>query len=140
MKHKMRSIRDYIITSLAMSMVAIIWIIVLDAIIYGTWHFLSIILSVTVFTFILCLAEQLIKIYLEKHFILSVLLEFMIIAILFLGFGTIFKWYPQGKAYWFFIYAIPIYITSYFLRLFGIQKNAEIINKHLEARNRKCNL
>lgn len=139
MKGKLKDIRSYIITSLAMSMVAIIWIMLLDAVVYGTWPFFKVIFSVTIFTFILCLAEQLIKIYLERYFILSVLLEFMIIAILFLGFGTLFKWYPKGKGYWFFIYSIPIYMTSYCLRLFGIQKNAKIINKHLEARKKKCN-
>jgi len=137
MKPNLQGIRKYIITSLAMSMVAIIWIMIIDAIVFGTWHFLKTICSITVFTFIICLAEVLIKNYLEKQFILSVLLEFIVIGSLFFGFGMLFKWYPKGKEYWFFIYAIPIYIVSYFLRLIGIQRNAEIINKHLEARKKR---
>lgn len=137
MRPNSKSIRKYIITSLAMSMVAVIWIMVIDAFVYGTWHFLMMICSITIFTFILCLVEMIIKNYLEKHFVLSLILEFMVIAGLFFGFGILFGWYPKGKAYWFFIYAIPIYAVSYFLRLVGIQRNAEIINKHLEARKKR---
>lgn len=137
MKPNSQSIRKYIITSLAMSMVAVIWIMIIDAFVFGTWHLLTMICSITIFIFILNLVEVIIKNYLEKYFVLSVVLEFIVIAGLFFGFGMLFGWYPKGKEYWFFIYAIPIYTISYFLRLVGIQRNAEIINKHLEARKKR---
>lgn len=136
MNHKREVIRDYVITSLAVSMLAVLWIFCIDAIFYGTWQFLKVICSIIGFTFILCLVEMLIKKYLEEHFWISVILEFGMIALLFFYFGKMFHWYPEHKEYMFFIYAIPIYCAGYFLRLFGIRRDAQIINQCIENRKR----
>lgn len=137
MKSRSDTIRQYIITSLAVSMICIIWIFCIDAIFYGTWRFLKVVCSVTIFAFMICLLEVLIKNYLENHFFLSVVLEFGMIVLLFFVFGKKFNWYPKNQEYMFFVYSISIYAVGYFLRLVGIGRDAEIINKCIEIRKHK---
>ena len=137
MKSRGEQIRSYFITSLAMSMITIFWIFCIDALFFGTGRFLFVISMVTIFNFLWCLSAIFIKNYLEKYFVLSVLLEFGMIILLFYVFGKALGWYPEGKDYLFFVYGIPVYFVGYGLRLVGIHKDAEAINKYLKARKRR---
>ena len=140
MRAKIKEIRQYVITSLAMSMIVVFWVLCIDALLYGTGKILQTVVSIIVFCFLLVLIEGMIKKYMESQFWLSVLLEFLGLVALFFVFGTQFHWYPKGKEYLFVVYSIPVYIAGYGLRLVGIRKDAEDINRHLELRKRQGKL
>lgn len=140
MKEKMKFIRQYIIQSLAMSMLAVLWMLIIDTYYFGTERILKVIGSIIFFAFLLCFLEGVIQRLLEKYFVLYVGIEFFILAGLFFVFGRQFQWFKEGQEWWIFVYVIPVYVIGYLLRLVGIHKDAEDINKYLEVRKRRIKI
>lgn len=134
MKQKMRKIKAYVIQSLALSMIATLWMLYIDAKFYGTENIFKVIFSITIFTGLFCFLERVMYKWLENHFVLYIGMEFLVLVGLFYVFGKYLNWFVTGKEWLILVYVIPVYIVGYFFRLIGIQKEAEEINKHLEAR------
>lgn len=133
----MKIIRNYIITSLAVSMLIIFWVFCIDAIFYNMWSNFRVIVSIVVFAFLLCLFQNGMTLVLGDRPIISLLVEYAIVVMLFFFFGIKFKWYPKGSEWLVFIYTIPVYAAGYLLRLIGIRKDADYINSKLSERKKR---
>lgn len=137
MKSKMKIFRDYIITSLAVSMLIIFWMFCIDAFFYNSWSILRVIMSIVIFAFIICLVQGVINLLLDNRPIIFMIVEYAVIVILFFCFGIEFKWYPKGSEWLVFIYTIPVYAAGYLLRLIGVRKDANYINIKLAERKKR---
>lgn len=137
MKAMLKEIKLYVIQSLALSMLATLWMLYIDATLYGTGRFFSVILSITLFVFLIGLIECVIKRFLENCFPLYVCVEFMVLVALFYVFGMHLEWIHKGQEWMVFVYVIPVYIVGYALRLIGIKKKAEDINHYLKKRENR---
>lgn len=140
MKPRIKAIKTYIIQSLALSMVATLWMLYIDAKLYGTERFFKVILSITLFVFLICFIECIIKKFLEPYFIVSVCVEFLVLVGLFYILGLCLEWIRPEEKWMVFIYVIPVYIVGYALRLIGIKKEAEDINHYLKERENKIQI
>ena len=140
MKEKMKFIRQYMIQSLAMSMLAVLWMLIIDTYCFGTERILKVVLSIVCFAFLLCFLESVVQRLLENHFVLCVGIELVMLASLFFIFGRGFQWFKEGQEWWIFVYVIPVYVIGYLLRLVGIHKDAEDINKYLEVRKKRIKI
>lgn len=137
MKSKMKILREYIIRSLAVSMLIVFWVFCIDAFFYNLWSNLKVIISIVIFAFIICLIQSLINRLLDNKPIISMLAEYIVVVTLFFCFGIEFKWYPKGSEWLVFIYTIPVYAVGYLLRLVGIRKDADYINIKLSERKKR---
>ena len=137
MKSKRKILIDYIIASLALSMLIIFWVFYVDALFYDTWSYFKIIGSIVIYAFIICLVEIVIRLVLDNRPLVSMLVEYMFLVLLFFTFGVKFKWYPKGSEWFVLIYTIPVYAVGYLLRLVGVRKNADYINKKLTERKKR---
>lgn len=137
MKGKMRILREYIIRSLAVSMLIIFWVFCTDAFFYNLWSSFKVIISIIIFAFIICLLQSVISLVLDNKPIISMLAEYAVVVALFFCFGIEFKWYPKGSEWLVFIYTIPVYAVGYFLRLIGVRKDADYINIKLSERKKR---
>jgi len=137
MKEKKMFIRQYMIQSLAMSMLAVLWMLIIDTYFFRTERILKVVLSIMCFAFLFCFIESVIHRLLENHFWLCIGIELLMLASLFFVFGGQFQWFKEGQEWWIVIYAMPVYVIGYLLRLVGIHKDAEDINKYLEARKKR---
>ena len=137
MKSKKKIFRDYIITSLAFSMLIIFWVFCIDALFYGLWSNFKIIGSIVVYSFIMCLAPIVIRLVLDNRPVISMFAQYIVVVLLFFAFGIKFNWYPKGEEWFVFIYTIPVYAVGYLLRLVGIRKDADYINKKLTERKKR---
>lgn len=137
MKNKMKIFRNYIVTSLAVSMLIIFWVFCIDAFFYSEWSNFRIIMSIVIFAFIICLIHSVINLVLDNRPIMFMIAEYAIVVILFFGFGIEFKWYPKGSEWLVFIYTIPVYAAGYLLRLIGVRKDADYINIKLSERKKR---
>lgn len=135
MKKKM--FREYIITSLAVSMLIVFWMFFIDAFFYNMWSNFKIIISIVSFAFLLCLIHAAVNLFLDNRPIISIILEYAIVVIMFFVFGIKFKWYPAGSEWLVFIYTIPVYAVGYLLRLVGVRKDADYINNKLSERKKR---
>lgn len=135
MKKKM--FREYIITSLAVSMLIVFWMFFIDAFFYNMWSNFRIIISIVSFAFLLCLIHTAVNLLLDNKPIISIILEYAIVVIMFFVFGIKFKWYPAGSEWLVFIYTIPVYGAGYLLRLVGVRKDADYINNKLSERKKR---
>lgn len=135
MKKKM--FREYIITSLAVSMLIVFWMFFIDAFFYNMWSNFRIIISIISFAFLLCLIHTAVNLLLDNKPIISIILEYAIVVIMFFLFGIKFKWYPAGSEWLVFIYTIPVYAVGYLLRLVGVRKDADYINNKLSERKKR---
>lgn len=134
---KMKRFRDYIITSLATSMLIIFWMFFIDAFFYNMWSNFRVIISIVIFAFLLCLINSVVNLFLDNKPIISILIEYTVVVIMFFCFGIKFKWYPAGSEWVVFIYTIPVYAAGYFLRLVGVRKDADYINIKLSERKKR---
>ena len=134
---KMKMFREYIITSLAVSMLIVFWMFFIDAFFYNMWSNFRIIISIVSFAFLLCLIHSVVNLLLDNKPIISIILEYAIVVIMFLVFGIKFKWYPAGSEWLVFIYTIPVYAVGYLLRLVGVRKDADYINIKLSERKKR---
>ena len=137
MKSKRKILIDYIIASLALSMLIIFGVFYVDALFYDTWSYFRIIGSIVIYAFIICLVEIVIRLVLDNRPLVSMLIEYMFLVLLFFTFGINFNWYPKGEEWFVFIYTIPVYAVGYLLRLVGIRKDADYINKKLTERKKR---
>lgn len=137
MKSKRKIIRDYVIASLAVSMLIVFWVFCIDAVYYHLWSNFKIIISIVSYAFIICLVEIIIRSLLDNKPVISMLAEYSVVVLLFFVFGTKFNWYPKGSEWFAFIYTIPVYAVGYLLRLLGARRDADHINKRLEDRKKK---
>lgn len=135
MKKKM--FREYIITSLAVSMLIVFWMFFIDAFFYNMWSNFKIIISIVSFAFLLCLIHAAVNYLLDNKPIISIIIEYAIVVIMFFVFGIKFKWYPAGSEWLVFIYTIPVYAVGYLLRLVGVRKDADYINNKLSERKKR---
>ncbi|WP_243156040.1 hypothetical protein [Clostridium sp. C2-6-12] len=134
---KMKIFREYIITSLAVSMLIVFWMFFIDAFFYNMWSNFRIIISIVSFAFLLCLIHTAVNFLLDNKPIISIILEYAIVVIMFFVFGIKFKWYPAGSEWLVFIYTIPVYGAGYLLRLVGVRKDADYINIRLSERKKR---
>lgn len=134
---KMKMFREYIITSLAVSMLIVFWMFFIDAFFYNMWSNFRIIISIVSFAFLLCLIHSVVNLLLDNKPIISIILEYAIVVIMFFVFGIKFKWYPAGSEWLVFIYTIPVYAVGYLLRLVGVRKDADYINIKLSERKKR---
>lgn len=134
---KMKRFRDYIITSLAVSMLIIFWMFFIDAFFYNMWSNFRVIISIVIFAFLLCLINSVVNLFLDNKPIISILIEYIVVLIMFFCFGIKFKWYPAGSEWLVFIYTIPVYAAGYLLRLVGVRKDADYINIKLSERKKR---
>lgn len=139
MMNKKQIIIKYFTSSLAIAMIIVFWAFGIDALIYGTLKFFKVILSIMLYAFVFCLVQMLIRYLLDNSPVISLLVEYITILILFFAFGIKFDWYPKGMEWLSLIYTIPVYVVCYILRLAGTRKDADYINKKLKER-RKSNL
>ncbi len=137
MQNKRKIFRDYIIASLALSMIIIFWVFCVDALFYGMWSNFKIIGSILTYAFIICLVQIVIRLVLDDKPVISILAEYMVVVLLFFAFGMKFNWYPKGSEWFAFIYTIPAYAVGYLLRLVGVRKDADYINKRLAERKKR---
>jgi hypothetical protein len=133
----MKIFREYIITSLAVSMLIVFWMFFIDAFFYNMWSNFRIIISIVSFAFLLCLIHTAVNFLLDNKPIISIILEYAIVVIMFFVFGIKFKWYPAGSEWLVFIYTIPVYGAGYLLRLVGVRKDADYINIKLSERKKR---
>lgn len=140
MKIDMKRFRNYIVTSLAVSMLIVFWMFCIDAFFNGLWNNFRIIISIVLFAFLLCGIEILINNILDNRPVISMILEYAVVVILFFIFGKQFRWYHQGMEWIVFIYTIPVYAVGYLLKLIGAKKDAEYINNKLTQRKKRKNL
>jgi len=136
MRSKRIFFRDYIITSLAFSMLIIFWVFCIDAFFHGLWSNFKIIGSIVVYAFIMCLVPIVIRLVLNNRPVISMFAEYVAVVLLFFAFGIKFNWYPKGEEWIVFIYTIPVYAVGYLLRLVGVRKDADYINKKLTERKK----
>jgi len=129
---KMKIFRDYIISSLAISMLIIFWVFCIDAFFYNMWSNFKVIMSI-----VICLMQSAINLALDNRPIISMLLEYAVVVILFFCFGIKFNWYSKGSEWFVFIYTIPVYAAGYLLRLIGVRKDANYINIKLSERKKR---
>lgn len=134
---KMKRFRDYIITSLATSMLIIFWMFFIDAFFYNMWSNFRVIMSIVIFAFLLCLINSVVKFLLDNKPVFSILIEYIVVLIMFFCFAIKFKWYPAGSEWLVFVYTIPVYSAGYFLRLVGVRKDADYINIKLSERKKR---
>lgn len=138
MKSKSKIFREYIISSLAVSMLIILWVFCIDAFFYGLWANFKVIGSIVIYASVICLVQILIRLLLDNRPVISILAEYVIVVLLFFAFGIKFNWYFKGMEWFVFIYTIPVYAVGYLLRLVGVRKDADYINKKLaERKNRE---
>ncbi len=137
MKNKGKIIRDYIIASLAVSMLIVFWVFCIDAIYYHLWSSFKVINSIVAYAFIICLVEIIIRSVLDNKPVISMFAEYLVVVLLFFVFGIKFNWYPKDSEWFAFIYTIPVYAVGYLLRLVGARRDAEHINKRLKDRKKK---
>lgn len=135
MKTNKSVVRSYIISGLAISMIMTLWVFLTDALVFDYWVLIAVVLPIMLYAFVFCLVQYFIARYLESRPVLCILAEYTAIVILFLLFGSRFGWYPNGMEWLCFVYTIPVYALSYFLRLAGAKKNAAYINKRLNELN-----
>ena len=103
----MKIFRNYIINSLAVSMLIIFWVFCIDAIFYNMWSNFRVLVSIVIFAFLLCIFQNGMTSVLTNRPIIALLVEYAIVIILFFSFGIKFKWYPKGSEWLVFIYTIP---------------------------------
>ncbi|HEX3020952.1 MAG TPA: hypothetical protein VHP81_00975 [Lachnospiraceae bacterium] len=130
-------IRDYVVASLALSMLIVFWMFCIDAFLYGEWGNLKVIVSIVIYAFLICLLQRGIQSLLDRRPILSILSEYVICVFLFFVFGVRFNWYPKGGEWLVILYSIPVFIVGYLLRLLGVSKDADYINSRLSKRRKK---
>ncbi|NMM63056.1 hypothetical protein HBE96_10155 [Clostridium sp. P21] len=137
MKSKIKVIRDYIIASLAVSMLIVFWVFCIEAFYYHLWSNFKVISSIVAYAFIICLVEIIIRSVLDNKPVVSFAVEYLAVVLLFFLFGIKFNWYPKDSEWFAFIYTIPVYAVGYLLRLVGARRDAEFINKRLEIRKKR---
>ncbi|AGK99541.1 hypothetical protein [Clostridium pasteurianum] len=138
MRSKSKIFREYIISSLAVSMLIIFWVFCIDAFFYGLWRNFKVIGSIVIYASVICLVQILIRLLLDNRPVISILAEYVVVVLLFFAFGIKFNWYFKGMEWFVFIYTIPVYAVGYLLRLVGVRKDADYINKKLaERKNRE---
>lgn len=137
MKMNIERFRDYIIKSLAVSMLIIFWVFCIDAYFHNMWSNFKIIISIMAFAFVLCFIQTVINLMLDNKPVISMFLEYMVVVILFFSFGMKFKWYDDGFEWLVFIYTIPVYVVGYLLKLTGTRRDAEYINRRLSERKKR---
>ncbi len=140
MMNKKQIIIKYFISSLAIAMISVFWAFCMDAIMYGTWRFFKVVFSIMLYAFIFCMIQFFINYYLDDRPVISMILEYITIILLFFVFGVKFGWYPKGMEWLAIIYTIPVYVVCYILRLAGARRDADYINKKLkELKEKKYN-
>lgn len=138
MRSKSKIFREYIISSLAVSMLIILWVFCIDAFFYGLWANFKVIGSIVIYASLICLVQILIRLLLDNRPVTSIFAEYVVVVLLFFAFGIKFNWYFKGMEWFVFIYTIPVYAVGYLLRLVGVRKDADYINKKLaERKNRE---
>lgn len=133
----LKTIRTFIIHTLAISMIIVFWVFVLDAFYHGLWRNLSVILSILLFAIATQLLFFLLHIVFDSHPVLTFLLEYILLVIIFFAFARIFNWFEQITWWMTAVYTIPVYLVTYLLRLIGAKKDADYINEHLETLHKK---
>lgn len=112
MGSKSKFFREYIISSLAVSMLIVLWVFSTDAFSYGLRTTFKVVGSIVIYAFVICLVQIVIRLLLDNRPIISILAEYAVVVLLFSAFGIKFNWYFKGKEWFVFIYTIPVCFFS----------------------------
>lgn len=130
----LESVRRFAIKCLSTSMLTMIWIVGMDWLLYRQAKGLIVCLSVLALSLVIHIFQPIYKHVGEKHPILELLLQYILVLMLFIVFKKAFNWYEESDVKLIIIYTLPVFIACYGLGLVGVNRDAKCINKMLKER------
>lgn len=134
---KRDSFRQFIVNVLSISMLEMLWLLAMDVLLYQQVKNFLVCISVILLAALVYIIQPLFSSLSERHPILEFTGQYIVILILFIIFKSVFGWYEGFKIGLIIAYTAPVFIASYALRLIGIRRDAQYINRKLRERKNK---
>lgn len=134
---KRDSFRQFIVNVLSISMLEMLWLLAMDVVLYQQVKNFFVCISVILLAALVYVIQPLFSSLSERHPILEFTGQYIVILILFIIFKSVFRWYEGFEIGLIIAYTAPVFIASYALRLIGIRRDAQYINRKLRERKNK---